>query len=310
MANAKTELFVRKQSGGMFTVNNESLNTGNIFWVCSVTGTNSVGNGGNPDSPFATLAYAISQCTDSNDDRIYVMRHHAEAVIAAGTITLNKIGVSIIGLGSGTSRPTFSWTTISSATMLLTAASTRISNCIFDIGNGITGLTSGIVISAAGCTIDNCTFYPTKAGTWIAPLQSILTTAGANYLTVRNCVWSPPALTTTTISAATSVITLVGGSGIQILDNFISSYCTTTTGPLSCITTLTDNILVARNTIWNQTAVSAKAISLLTGSTGAIVNNRLGVLTGTAPAAADGCMFAGNVYTATLSVTAGTASTF
>jgi hypothetical protein len=56
--------------------------------------------------------------------------------------------------------------------------------------------------------------------------------------------------------------------------------------------------------------VSAKAISLLTGSTGAIVNNRLGVLTGVAPAAADGCMFAGNVYTATLSVTAGTASTF
>src|SRR5947207_10411701 len=107
---AKTELFVRKQSGGMFVVNNESLNTGNIFFVNSVTGTDSAGNGQNPDSPFASLAYAIGQCTASNDDRIYIMAGHVEAVIAAGTIALNKIGVSIIGLGSGNSRPTFSWT--------------------------------------------------------------------------------------------------------------------------------------------------------------------------------------------------------
>lgn len=307
---SKTELFVRKQVGGMFTVANEALNTGNIFWVCSVTGTDSVGYGQNPDAPFATLAYAITKCTASNDDRIYVMAGHAEAVTAAGSIALSKIGVSIIGLGNGTARPTFSWTTISSATMTITAAGISIKNCIFDIGNGITGLTSGIVISAAGVTISNCTFYPTKAGTWIAPLQSILTTAAANYLTIENCTWIPPALTTTTVSAATGVIAIVGGTGIRITNNVISSYCTTTTGPVSCVTTLTDNITIDRNIIWNQTASSAKAISLLTGSTGQITNNRLGVLTGTAPAAADGCMFAGNVYTATLSVTAGTASTF
>ena len=307
---SKTELFARRQPGGMITINAESLNTGDIYWVCSVTGTDSAGFGKSPDTPFATLAYAITQCTASNDDRIYVMAGHLESIIAAGTIALNKIGVSIIGLGNGTARPKFSWTTISSATMTISAASTTIKNCIFDIGNGITGLTSGIVISAAGVTIEGCTFYPTKAGTWIAPLQSILTTAAANYLTINNCVWQPPALTTTTISAATGVIALVGGSGIRITNNIISSYCTTSTGPVSCVTTLTDNITIANNVIWNQTASSTKAISLLTGSTGQIVNNRLGILSGTAPAVADGCMFAGNVYTATVSVTAGTASTF
>ena len=282
----------------MFTINNEALNTGNIFWVCSLTGTDAVGYGQNPDAPFATLAYAISQCIASNDDRIYVMRGHAEAVIAAGTITLDKIGVSIIGMGTGSARPTFSWTTISSATLLMTAASTSISNCIFDVGNGITGLTSGIVISAAGCTIKNCRFLTSKAGTWIAPIQTILTTAGANYLTIDGNHFVGPALTTTTVSAGTSCICLVGGTGIQVINNYIHGWFTTTTGCIYGITTLTNNVLIDHNFLGNQTTSSAAAITLLTGSTGLVSNNRLGVLTGTAPIVADAVWWLNNYYAA------------
>lgn len=296
---ARTPMFSRKIAGGIFTINNESLNTGNIYWVCSLTGTDSVGYGYSPDAPFATLAYAITQATASQGDRIYCMEGHAEAVIAAGTITLNKIGVSIIGLGQGTSRPTFSWTTISTATMLMSAAATRISNCIFDIGNGITGLVSGIVVSAAGCQIDNCTFYLAKAGTWISPLQSILTTAGANYLVIDNNQFIGPALTTTTVSAATSAIALVGGTGIRITNNYIHGWFTTTVGGISCVTTLTNNVLIDHNFIGNQTTSSSVAISLLTNSTGIVSNNRLGVLTGTAPIVGDAVWWLNNYYAAT-----------
>lgn len=307
---SKTELFVRKTPGGMFTVVNESLNNGNIFWVNSVTGTDSVGNGKSPDAPFATLAYAITQCTASNDDRIYVMAGHAEAVIAAGTITLNIAGVSIIGLGVGDARPTFSWTTATTATMLMSAANIRISNCIFDL-TGISALVSGIVVSAAGCQITNNYFKTQKSGAGTAPLQSILTTAAANRLLIANNFFIGPAATPTTIAANTAMgITLVGGTGIQILDNVIHGWWTTTVGGIQCITTLTDNVAIHGNRIGNQTASSAKAITLLTGSTGQVTNNRLGVLTGTAPVVADTCFFAGNVYAATQGVTAGTASTF
>jgi hypothetical protein len=45
---ARTELFVRKQSGGMFSVVNQALTTGNIFFVNSANGTNSAGYGQNP----------------------------------------------------------------------------------------------------------------------------------------------------------------------------------------------------------------------------------------------------------------------
>jgi hypothetical protein len=48
---ARTELFARKQAGGMFSVVNQSLTTGNIFFVNSVTGTDAAGYGQNPDAP-------------------------------------------------------------------------------------------------------------------------------------------------------------------------------------------------------------------------------------------------------------------
>lgn len=298
---ARSSLYVRKIAGGNFITNDESKGTGNVYWVSSTSSTkaDSVGAGFSPDAPFATLAFALTQCTSGQGDRIYCMEGHAEAVIAAGTIAWTKTAVTVIGVGEGTLRPTFSWTTILSATMTMAAAGCRISNCIFDV-SGITALTSGIVISAAGNKIDNCTFITSAAGAGTAPLQSILTTAAANYLTIADNQFLGPALTPTTVAAATSCITLVGGTGIRITGNMMTPWCTTTTGPISCITTLTNNVQITRNYIFNQTASSAKAISLLTGSTGMISDNRLQVLTGSTPIAGDGCTFLNNYYAATI----------
>ncbi len=315
---ARTPLFARHNPGGLFTINNESLNTGNIFWVQSTnttSGADTVGYGLGPDNPFLTLAFALTQCTAANGDRIYVMEGHAESVIAASTIAWTKSGVSVIGLGDGDLRPTFSWTTILSATMTMSSANCRISNCIFDV-TGITALVSGIVVSAAGCVIggplpgQGCYFKTSKAGAGTAPLQSILTTAGANRLLIEGNEFIGPALTPTTVAAATSCITLVGGTGIKIKNNAIHGWFTTSVGGIQGLTTLTDNVLIEGNKIGNQTAAATNAITMLTGSTGFIVNNRLGVLTGTAPVVADKCFEGGNVYVATQAVTAGTASTF
>ena len=58
---------------GMPVLNNYS---GNIFWVDSGTGSN--GNKGTFNKPFATVDYAISQCTANNDDQVHVKAGHAE----------------------------------------------------------------------------------------------------------------------------------------------------------------------------------------------------------------------------------------
>ncbi len=294
----KGPLAVRKVSGGVYLVSDETQTTGNYWFVNSVTGTDSVGNGTNPDAPFASIAYAITQCTANNGDRVFVMPLHTEAVIAAGTINFTVAGVSVIGLGEGDNRPTISWTTISTATMLMASANCRISNCIMDM-SGISALVSGIVVSAAGCTISNNTVLTAKAGTGTAPTQSILTTAGANRLVIDNNQFNGPALTPTTVAAGTSCICLVGGTGVKITNNYIHGWFTTTTGCIYGITTLTNNCLIDHNFLGNQTASAAAAITLLTGSTGIVSNNRLGVLTGTAPIVADAVWWLNNYYAAT-----------
>jgi hypothetical protein len=100
---AKTELFVRQQPGGVFSVVNQAVTTGNIFFVDSgsATGANSVGAGQNPDAPFLTIDYAVGQCTANNGDIIYVMPGHAEVVAAAAGLDLDVAGITIVGLGSG-----------------------------------------------------------------------------------------------------------------------------------------------------------------------------------------------------------------
>ena len=104
---AKTELFVRKQSGGMFTVVNEGVSTGNIFWVDSgsSTGADAVGYGANPDKPFLQIDFAIGQCTASNGDRIYAMPGHVETIATAGALDLDTIGITAIGIGEGPTQP-------------------------------------------------------------------------------------------------------------------------------------------------------------------------------------------------------------
>jgi len=130
-----------------------ALLTGTAFFVHSGTGSN--GNDGlSPQNPFSTLTYALAQCTASKGDVVYLMPGHAES--NATTITISKIGVSIIGLGSGTLRPTI---TVTGAVVGLTvsAASVTIDNLIFP-APGIDSVTADIAIGAAACTVRNCQF--------------------------------------------------------------------------------------------------------------------------------------------------------
>jgi hypothetical protein len=150
---AKTELFVRKQSGGMFTVVNESRITGNIFWVDSgsATGADAAGYGQNPDAPFLTLDYAIGQCTANNGDHIFVMPGHAETKAAAGALfTADVAGVTVICLGEGADRPTFTFSH-TGATSTISAASFKMKNFLFV--TGIDSVVTFATVSGADCEL-------------------------------------------------------------------------------------------------------------------------------------------------------------
>jgi hypothetical protein len=99
MAN-RTTFFGEWQPGGMFSVEDVSKHPGSVFFVHSGTGIDQAGNGLNPGSPLATIAAAVALCTADKGDVVYVMPGHNEG-LGNAQLTIDKAGVSIVGLGAG-----------------------------------------------------------------------------------------------------------------------------------------------------------------------------------------------------------------
>jgi hypothetical protein len=110
---------------------------GKVFWVSNATillegqRGGSDGNKGTFASPFGTLDYAVGQCTAGRGDVIFVKPGHAETISTATALALDVAGIAIVGLGTGTLRPTFTLDTATTATIGVTAANVTVKNCIF-----------------------------------------------------------------------------------------------------------------------------------------------------------------------------------
>ena len=106
----KTALFVRYQSGGIYLIDDIKNHPGDVFFVDSTNtaAVDNTGAGKNPDLPFATIDYAVSQCTGGACDVIYVLPNHTENLAAAGALVLDVLGIKIQGLGKGASQPVVS----------------------------------------------------------------------------------------------------------------------------------------------------------------------------------------------------------
>lgn len=212
----KSALFLRKQSGGTFLATDESETTGEIFFVHSGTGTNSVGGGRNPDAPLATIDYAIGLCTANKGDRIYVMPGHAETLTAAGSITADIAGISIIGLGVGTNRPTLTFGTATTATFLVSALNVKVKG--FNFVSAIDSLATFLDLTAGSTEIEDCRF--TTASTLEAICFITLTTTKDDFY-VRRCEFFQPTDPDGTDDAAgTGCIYFVDSENIFVEDCF------------------------------------------------------------------------------------------
>lgn len=155
---------------------------GQVFWVYNGTAIlpgqrgGSDANKGTFNSPFATLAYAVSQCVANRGDIIVIKPGHAETITSATSIPVNVAGVAIIGLGTGLNRPTFTYTTANTATMAFSAANTSIQNCVF-IANFLS-VTAAITVTARDVTIQGCYFTDTGAALNFA--NAVNCSGGAN----------------------------------------------------------------------------------------------------------------------------------
>jgi hypothetical protein len=248
---------------------------GNVFYVGATASGKWVAGVDDPScgslgKPFKTIDYAIGKCTANQGDVIYVLPGHTETISAAGGITCDVAGVSIIGLGNGNLRPTITWSATASS-WLVTAANVLIKNIITTIS--VDEVVSMFAVSAAGCTLDTVDFaeYGAKGATGQA-IQFLLTTADADELTIKNCYHRQG----TAANANQVWINLVGTSHTRILNNtiMITAKAATASICISGSTAVVDAEIVGNRINWLGDTITS-VINCVTTSTGIVADNRV-----------------------------------
>lgn len=176
---ARTALFSRQQVGGAFVIDDLGEHPGDIYFVNSTGGTDTTGHGKNPDDPFATIDYAIGQCTASKGDVIYVLPGHAETTTA---IALDVAGVRIIGCGWGRIRPTITADTTAGSLLTVSAANCEIHNIRF-VG-AASGNLALLDLAAADFVGRKLSFEHGAA-----PLVAVTVSAASHRFQLLDCTW-------------------------------------------------------------------------------------------------------------------------
>ena len=163
---------------------------GSHFYVDSANGS-ATGDGKTWGTALTTITLALAKCTASKGDVIWVAPWHVETITAAAGIVFNKIGVTVIGLGSGTLRPTITYTTANTADIDVTAANTTIKNMIF-VAN-FADIAVMIDLDAKNFTLEDCEFLDGGADkNCVVYIDCDDTDNACDGLTVRRCVAISP----------------------------------------------------------------------------------------------------------------------
>jgi hypothetical protein len=248
----------------MFSIQDVVAHPGDILFVHSGTGTNGAGYGQNPDAPVASLTYAIGLATANKNDVIYVLPGHSETFTAAAGFAASVAGLSIIGLGKGTNRPTFNFTA-TAATTTVTAANVTLENLRFVAG--ISAVVVGLSVSAADLTVRNCEFY-WGGTTGFDFVDSVILAAASDRATFEGCRF----LAEPAVAGAATAIKLSGASSnVRVFRcEFMGDH---STACVNGITTLSQGLMVLDNLVHN-TSATKPYLSVLTGTTGVLAGTR------------------------------------
>lgn len=227
-----------------------------VFWVDS----NAPSSGkGTFDRPFLTINDAITACTASKADFVFCKAGHAETISAAAGVALSKAGVSVVGLGRGSIRPTLNLTATAS-TITMSAANCTLQN--FLITGGVDAIVSHTVVSAAGCSIIDCEYRDVTGQC----TDGILTTAAADRLLIENYIHDGAAA-----AGSNSGIAIVGGDGIVI--NGLRMDGNFAVGGIDIRTTATTDLEVRNVMFRTRNAADIFIVDTITASTGMIGPN-------------------------------------
>jgi hypothetical protein len=218
--------------------------------------------------PFATLDFAVGQCSAGRGDIIYIKPGYSQSMTGADGVDVDVADVSIIGLGKGTRRAKFVYDN-SAGEFVIGAVNVYIENLWFV--PSVTGITKAIDVESGstGFTIVGCRFGDAEtAGTDefnASIIVAATTTDGKIYNNYFN-MGEAGAVAAITLTGAASRTEIVGNT---ILGDY-STAC------INSITTLQSDLIILGNIMVNGVTSGLNTeptIELLTGSSGVIANN-------------------------------------
>ena len=267
------------------------MGTGKTFYVDS--NVNIEGGGLTVDSAKDTINEAVALTVADRGDVIYVLQGHKEdgVVGTAAIFTVGTSGVTIIGVGPGSLKPTFDYN-YTSNTCVVSADNVRLHNLRFV--PSISAVTIGVEVSSGAdyAHISNCDFgYVETSTDEFAIALKVGTSTGA---VVENNFFD------SSTEAAVTAITFEAATGLIIRGNRIYGDCST-----ACINnaiTLAEDILIEDNILWNGDTAALKTepvIEVMAATVGITRRNYVACNVGTVAAAFDGDLLFnfGNYYT-------------
>lgn len=227
---------------------------------------------------FTDVNTALGQCVSGRGDCIYVLPGYTENITADAWSNLAATDVTIIGMGRGTNRPTFTWT-LAGSTMLFDTANFRVLNCrMFMAGPQTAGpaltVAAPITVSAAGCEISGCEIWWGFDADQIVTI-GITTTAAADNFTFNGnfCYAETAAVPTTTFLRLTGTDNLrMDGTVI------IGPGSTTAIGPVQQLTTGSLKVWIHDCVFQSTLAASTISFTAIAGCTGTVDKCSFGVL--------------------------------
>lgn len=253
---------------------------GQTFWVSNAAASTlrgqrngSDGNRGTFDSPFATVDYAIGQCSAGRGDIIFVKPGHAESVSSAGAIAADVAGIAIIGLGRGTARPTLTFDTAATARIAVSAANILFSNILF-IANFADVATYFLLTTAPGMVVDSCEFRDTDSTHNALAVITTTVSVVADDLTFSN----NRVIQLGTTAATTAIKVLGTHDRLTILDNYFNRAALSNTAVILAHGALVVTSLdMGRNKVFSPSTDTASGGALIsttsTTNTGMVYDN-------------------------------------
>lgn len=232
---------------------------GRTLYVCSATGSDSNRTGLDINRPLKTLAAGVLQAQAG--DTIALSSVHAETIATADAVNFSKANLEVVGMGRGSSKPTFTFSTLTTARMKISAAGVRLRNLTFTCG--VDSLVEFLNIDAADALLEDVWITQTASA---QVLNAIKATANATNLTIDRL------FALQTDAGAASVLDLAGSSsGLRLRDSvIIGDY---STGCVRNSSGAAARIAIQRNLMQNLNAADP-CIELNAAATGFIADNR------------------------------------